>query len=636
MKLVGICGAALVLTLVAACGSGDPPESIHGNPGGPGSVPGVGGTGGGPVTGGSGGFAGGGPTKGGPPGDVGFYSEPLVEEAAPPPIAGGTLAIIARGSKAAVADPDHDQVVVIDLTNLTVSATIPLAVGDDPGRLVEDAAGRLHVALRAGRGVAVVDPKAGVMLGRLPVCPLPRGLAYDADSDNIYVACAGGELVSYTASSGDLVRRLRLERDLRDVVVEGERLYVSRFRSAELLVVENDGTVSAKLVPPHGAVTPMKPAVAWRTVAAPGGGAIMVHQLVDSSPINVSQGGYGGGCRQIVTTAVSQLRLTHTGWSVEAVPAVLPVDVATTADGKMLVVPSAGWATGATFKTTAPFTVFGAPAEGTHTLLAPCLASGPNTPPPTLPGGTPQPTGKVTAVAFDPAGRLALQTREPAMFHLGDRSVALPGRSRKHTGHELFHLATTAGIACASCHPEGREDGQVWNFAQLGTRRTQSLAGGIGGTEPFHWSGDMVDFDHLAADVFGSRMSGPRMEQVYTRSLFNWVDKIPRLEAPAAADPEAAARGQAVFNDASVGCANCHAGARMSNNANVFVNTGGSFQVPSLLGIAWRAPYMHSGCAATLNERFISAACGGGEDHGHTTQLTANQRADLVTYLETL
>jgi mono/diheme cytochrome c family protein len=570
--------------------------------------------------------------------EVGTYSEPLVEaEAAPPPIAGGTLAIIARGAKAAVADPDHDQVVVIDLTNLTVSATIPLAVGDDPGRLVEDTAGRLHVALRAGRGVAVVDPNAGVVLGRLPVCPLPRGLAYDADSDNVYVACAGGELVSYTASSGDLVRRLKLERDLRDVVVEGERLYVSRFRAAEVLVVENDGSVSTKLVPPPSITnraTTMKPAVAWRMIPAPGGGVLMVHQMVDPSPIDTSQGGYGNQCRQIVTTAVSQLRLTLDGWAVDSIPAVLPVDVATTANKTFVVVPSAGWVKDAPFKGTSPFTVFTPPPDHQRAQLAPCFSAPIGTPP--LVGGVPQPTGRITAVAFDPSGRLALQQREPGMFYLGDRSVALPGRSRKHTGHEIFHLATAGGIACASCHPEGRDDGQTWNFAQLGIRRTQSLAGGISGTEPFHWSGDMVDFNHLAADVFGSRMSGPRIDANYTRSLFNWVDKIPRVEAPAAADPEAAARGQALFNDATVGCASCHTGARMTNNASVFVNTGGVFQVPSLVGLAWRAPYMHSGCAKNLSDRFIAAGCGGGDEHGRTSQLTASQRADLVTYLESL
>jgi CxxC motif-containing protein (DUF1111 family) len=56
--------------------------------------------------------------------------------------------------------------------------------------------------------------------------------------------------------------------------------------------------------------------------------------------------------------------------------------------------------------------------------------------------------------------------------------------------------------------------------------------------------------------------------------------------------------------------------------------------VPSLLGLAWRAPYLHQGCAATLADRFGS--CGGGEAHGHTAGLTAEQRADLVTYLDSL
>jgi mono/diheme cytochrome c family protein len=249
-------------------------------------------------------------------------------------------------------------------------------------------------------------------------------------------------------------------------------------------------------------------------------------------------------------------------------------------------------------------------------------------------GGTPDPQGRVVAVAFDPSGRLALQTREPGMFNLGNQAVLLPGRSRKHTGHELFHLATAGGIACASCHPEGRDDGQVWNFSNLGARRTQSLAGGISGTEPFHWGGDMRSFDMLASDVFASRMSGPRTQPAHITSLKNWIDTIPRMAVPEASDTGAVARGQVLFNDPSVGCASCHEGSRLTNNRTVSVNTGGSFQVPSLLGIVWRAPYMHHGCAATLADRFGS--CGGGDGHGQTSQLTIDQRADLIAYLETL
>ena len=631
---VGILIFAFAISLGAACGPGDSPESIRYGGGAPGPGPSVG----------RGGSGGGLSKDAGMP--VGTYEEALVEDdPAPLPIAGGTLAIIAQGTKAAIADPDHDQVVVIDLASVTVAKVIPLAVGDDPGRLIEDAGGRLHVALRAGRGVAVLDPETGMSLRRLPVCPLPRGLAYEYNSDSVHVACAGGELVSYLSSSGELVRKLRLERDLRDVVIDGERLLVSRFRAAELLVVARDGSVSAnKLRPPTfsgaggfgggtgggpAAASPMKPAVAWRTVAAPGGGALMVYQLLSTDLIGTEEGGYGGRCRRILTTAVSRLRVEGGGWTVDAIPTVLPVDVASTGDGRVAV-PGAARSPATVFSGSLPYAVFNTPASGRQSL-APC--GGPFPMPPFI-GGEPIPTGRVVAVAFDPAGRLALQTREPAVFHLGNKTLTLPGRSRKHTGHDLFHLATVGGIACASCHPEGHEDGHVWNFANIGPRRTQSLAGGILGTEPLHWAGDMIDFNMLAGEVFSHRMSGPVTQPVHTTSLMNWVNKIPSRQPLEATDPAAVERGQALFNEPSTGCATCHSGARMTNNTTVSVNTAGLFQVPSLLGVAWRAPYMHDGCAATLADRF--GACGGGDYHGKTSQLTPAERSDLVAYMETL
>ncbi|HKO95150.1 MAG TPA: cytochrome-c peroxidase, partial [Polyangiaceae bacterium] len=65
------------------------------------------------------------------------------------------------------------------------------------------------------------------------------------------------------------------------------------------------------------------------------------------------------------------------------------------------------------------------------------------------------------------------------------------------------------------------------------------------------------------------------------------------------------------------------------------VGTGGSFQVPGLLGLALRPPYMHSGCAKTLLERF-QPECGGGDAHGKTSQLSEAQKLDLVAYLSSL
>jgi hypothetical protein len=57
--------------------------------------------------------------------------------------------------------------------------------------------------------------------------------------------------------------------------------------------------------------------------------------------------------------------------------------------------------------------------------------------------------------------------------------------------------------------------------------------------------------------------------------------------------------------------------------------------VPSLVGIGYRAPFIHDGCAATLRDRF-DPKCGGGDLHGKTSGLTEEQIGDLVAYLETL
>ena len=66
--------------------------------------------------------------------------------------------------------------------------------------------------------------------------------------------------------------------------------------------------------------------------------------------------------------------------------------------------------------------------------------------------------------------------------------------SRADTGHLIFHANAGGGLACASCHPEGGEDGRVWNFVCAGARRTQSIRGGISETAPFHWDGSEHDF----------------------------------------------------------------------------------------------------------------------------------------------
>ena len=83
-----------------------------------------------------------------------------------------------------------------------------------------------------------------------------------------------------------------------------------------------------------------------------------------------------------------------------------------------------------------------------------------------------------------------------------------------------------------------------------------------------------------------------------------------------------------------VACASCHSGPSLTNNETVDVGTGRKFQVPSLIGIRNRAPFMHDGCATTLFERF-DASCGG-DQHGDLSGLSEGDLDDMVAYMDSL
>lgn len=155
-----------------------------------------------------------------------------------------------------------------------------------------------------------------------------------------------------------------------------------------------------------------------------------------------------------------------------------------------------------------------------------------------------------------------------------------------------------------------------------------------------------------------------------------------------AAISDAAKRGEVLFHSRPLSCFTCHGGVGFSNAMSAvrrsapveMHNTGlynldgvssypstdtglfeithqpadvGKFKVPSLRNIAVTAPYMHDGSIATLEEAIDHYAAGGrtisaGPDRGvghdnpnksptiHGFQLTPDQRADLVAFLQSL
>ncbi|MGE0758483.1 MAG: hypothetical protein AB7F89_14935 [Pirellulaceae bacterium] len=218
-------------------------------------------------------------------------------------------------------------------------------------------------------------------------------------------------------------------------------------------------------------------------------------------------------------------------------------------------------------------------------------------------------------------------------------------------------------ISCASCHPDGQQDGRTWHNPE-GLRNTQWLAG-LAWTHPIHWSADrdeVQDFEHT--------IRGPLMQG---RGLIRG-EVQPALAAPnqgLSADLDALAaytnshrwplspyakqglsaaaeRGKSTFFSQETQCARCHPGPLYSDSTvksppmhDVGTGTedpeeklGPQYDTPTLLGVYRTAPYLHHGKAATLTE--VLTTRNHGDRHGKTSHLSASQIDDLVEFLRSL
>jgi hypothetical protein len=135
-------------------------------------------------------------------------------------------------------------------------------------------------------------------------------------------------------------------------------------------------------------------------------------------------------------------------------------------------------------------------------------------------------------------------------------------------------------------------------------------------------------------DVFVSRMGGAPQSEERLLALESWLYQLERPAPLRDPSDSLALEGQALFESPLVGCSGCHSGPALTNNQSYDVGTGEVLQVPSLIGVAYRSPLMHDGCAADLWARF-EPNCGG-RSHGTTSELTLDQLSALIAYMEAL
>ncbi len=614
---------------------------------------------------------------------------PFVDQP-PPPVSGGSLLALSDGLHVVAADADTDRLHVITLGTPLSWVTVQLEAGSEPGRLVEDGVGRVHVALRRAGAIATLEPGATSVTTRT-VCGAPRGLAWRASDDTLVVACLEGLLVLLPAAGGPTTRVDAPADDLRDVVLVDDLILVSRFRSAEVLALNAAGEITARWQPqtvertdgipgdlpdagipdagipdagipdagipdagipdgeiPDGGAAPpalFAPHVAWRMIPAPGG-AWLLHQRHRVTAIPETGGviRYGAAAEclggGIIEESVSFVDASAPSGELgpsPPLPVVLATDLAvrpevTAGDPTLRPARPAELAlasAGITLAEPGRFQSIFVGSLVSATRGDPCSGD-------TAPTRAIQ---RATSVTYTTRGELLVLEHAPSMLHwfapTGLQSTMLD-RGGRATGHDIFHGVTNSGAACASCHPEGGDDGHTWQFGDAAPVRTQTVRGHMLDTAPFHWEGNLDTFSALLIEVWSHRMSGARLPSVAEDALYSWLDAVDAPPRPRG-DADAIARGRALFDSSDVGCIDCHSGPSHTDGETVDVGTGGSFQVPVLTGVAFHAPYLHSGCATTLRDRFTGdPACTGGDEHGRTSHLESSEIDDLVAYLGSL
>lgn len=540
------------------------------------------------------------------------------------PVLGGTLAV--GGDRAIMAEPEQGLVWVVDLDRWEVEHFVELGAGDIPFRVVATP-DRAFLTLRGADQLASVDLATGEV-DRAAVCLEPRGLALH--QSELWVACASGEVVVLDQELR-VQSRFEVDTDLRDIVFTDDGLWLSRFRTAELLRVDVASREVVQRVQPRIGVD-RSVGTAWRLRPHPDGDrVVLLHQGRLADPIGAID--FDPDARPCYFPPPPP----------DTPPCdVLPVTSHVTIASSTTVV------TGAPLLWSYPLVDFRiddaaipelhfvstGPSESAHgalvlreaTQLGRCIV-------PRFPGGGA--IGTTTSIGLHHDTPVKFSRHPPALAR-GASLLELAGSDEdeaRTTAMELFQGTRNPNGACASCHPEGEEDGHVWQIEPFGMRRTMPITGGVLDRAPFHWRGEHRTFQIFVDEVFTGRMDGPRLPLADVDALGTWLHGLEPVRF-VRVDRGAARRGEAVFDAA--GCADCHEGDQLTNNGRFAIQDSERFKVPTLIGVGSRGPYMHDGCAPTLLERFTDARCGGGGHHGDTDGLSVGQRDDLIAFLQTL
>lgn len=197
--------------------------------------------------------------------------------------------------------------------------------------------------------------------------------------------------------------------------------------------------------------------------------------------------------------------------------------------------------------------------------------------------------------------------------------------------------------SCSTCHPDVRTDAVNWDLLNDGIGNPKSTKSLLLShvTPPAMITGIRADAETAVRAGIRHIQFAPANEEkalaidAYLKSL----QPVPSPYLIAGELSESAQRGKGVFvGDA--GCIHCHSGKYFTDMQMHDAGTGTGrekgikFDTPTLVE-SWRtAPYLYDGRAATLTDVFRTY--NPDDLHGFTSQLTDEELADLIEYVQSL
>lgn len=631
----------------------------------------------------------------------------------------GSVALSRDGKLVYAVDTDNDALEVATAPDGTKVAEVK--VGHGPVRVLVGADERIYVSNRGERTVSVLQKDGFKELARIPVGVEPNGLAFDANGQNLLVVSATdlddashGTLTAVDVKSLKPAWSIPVGEEPRGVTVVGNKAYVTQLKKGTVTVVDLMQHQVASAVDLSSPDSPdpisnpnaMDPGGVADITASPDGTRVYAAHLwelkgnIETSRglTSTSSGSYGssGPCQSggsIVAAGIATIETKADQPKTDSLSTCQdpgspdsPTDPNSgqPKDFPPSLMPSAGMdqhvVQGPVASVVDPsgLWLFVVNRNSNNVVVMPTMRR-------MLPDGSG--SRIVVDVGAAPDGIALSQDGKTAyVYSQFDHTLSIikqgsdahslveservllakdtlspdeaEGRRMFFSAVDTRMTAQNIGIACASCHLEGREDGHVWMFPD-GPRQTPDLAGRkLQETAPYHWAGLFPTLNEFYRETVIGRMGGQGLQDAEADRVTKFIESMPPPENPFQGRPDLLAaqqRGKLAF--AKAGCVACHTGDAMTDNSLHDVGTLSSLDrleilsngiedhsadfpqlqavnTPSLIGLARTAPYLHDGSVTTLRGRLVQAQAD--NRHGDTSALNTQELDDLEQYLRSL